>query len=99
MTGRDPLDPKRRDYEPPDYEYPVEGVAWTSGVGRAAGIYWLGGRCVIAGHGSPAESRLLERRALLIATLRFGPEPYERHRPGRAVRAMPPRAVLAALDG
>lgn len=97
MERRNPLDPTGRGYEPPDYEYPVEGVAWTAGVGRPAGIYWLDDRCIIAGHGSPAESWLLERRALLIATLRFEAEPYERHHPGRAVRAAPALEVLAAL--
>src|SRR5687768_13260916 len=46
------------------YEYPVRGLNWTAGVGQPAGIYWLEGRSLIAGHNSAAEDYLLRMGAI-----------------------------------
>lgn len=74
-----------RRYEKPKYEYPIHGLNWTAGVGQPAGIYWLNGQSVIAGHGSDAEKYLLSQGAVLIGTLRFTPDPLERSHRGRSV--------------
>lgn len=75
-------------------EFPIEGIAWSTGLGQPAGIYWLAGRCAIVGHGSPAEARLLGAGAVLIATLRFGPPSYETSHRGRTIQRVRPTAVL-----
>ena len=74
-----------RDYEGPKYELPVDDINWTAGAGRAAGVYWLNGASVIAAHDTPAEARLVEEGAVLVATLRFDPDPVERVHHGRVV--------------
>lgn len=81
----------------PGFEQYQDDINWTAGVGRPAGIYWLGGRCVMAAHGSQAEARLLGFGAVLVATLRFDPDPVERvHRRG-AVERVEPRHVAREL--
>jgi hypothetical protein len=67
-----------RDYRSPEYEHPIHDINWTSGVGRPAGVYWLDGTIAIAEHESAAEQRLLDRGGVLVATLRFDADPYER---------------------
>lgn len=83
-------------YEAPKYEYPIDDINWTTGVGRPAGVYWLAGRSIIAAHDSAAESVLLEQGAILIATLRFDRDPLETvHRDGSIERV---RAHNAAAE-
>lgn len=83
-----------RDYEKPKYEQPVDDINWTAGVGQPAGMYWLDGRVVMAAHGSPAEARLLDTGAALVATLRFDADPLERvHRTGHVTRVAAARAA------
>lgn len=87
----------KKDDVSPKYEHPVDDINWTAGVGRPAGIYWLAGRSVIAGHGTAAEQNLLDRGAVLIATLRFDADPLERSHAGRIVERVHP-GVLVRLD-
>lgn len=89
------IDLKEEDIKP-KYEHPVDDINWTAGVGQPAGIYWLEGRSVIAGHGTRAESRLLDLGAILIATLRFDPDPLERSHPGRVIERVDPRVYVIA---
>jgi hypothetical protein len=89
------LDP-RKEYEAPKYEHPVDDINWTAGVGQPAGVYWLGGESRLAAHESAAERYLLEQGAILIATLRFDPDPAESvHRSGRVERISAAGAVAA----
>jgi hypothetical protein len=67
------------------YEYDLD---WVGAAGRPAGIYWLDGRVELAVHQSPAEDRLLARGAVLVATLRFDPDPLEQSHAGRPVERM-----------
>lgn len=87
----------RRKPGDPGFEYYQDDINWTAGAGQPAGIFWLGGRCVLAAHGSAAEERLLGVGAVLVATLRFEPDPLERvHRRGsvRRVSAGEARSFL-----
>ncbi|HEX6309379.1 MAG TPA: hypothetical protein VFZ69_14380 [Longimicrobiales bacterium] len=78
----------------PGFEQYQDDINWTAGIGRPAGIYWLAGRCVMATHGSAAEERLLGVGAVLVATLRFDPDPLERvHRSGTVERRAARRAA------
>ncbi|CAN5641061.1 hypothetical protein BH23GEM9_BH23GEM9_06690 [soil metagenome] len=78
---------KSKKYEAHPYEFPVEHINWTAGVGQPAGLYWLGGRIVMAPHESPAEEALLLAGALPVATLRFDADPVETvHRTGSVDR-------------
>jgi hypothetical protein len=88
---------KAKKYEAPKYEHPIDDINWTAGVGKPAGVYWLDGRSVIAAHDSAAESALLERGAILIATLRFDRDPLESRHPGRVVEALSAHAAAALL--
>jgi len=89
----------KKDYVPPKYEHPIDDINWTAGVGRPAGIYWLHGKSVIAGHGTAAEERLLDRGAILIATLRFDPDPLERTHRGRVVERVKAHRLVANFNG
>lgn len=84
-------------YERPEYEYPIRGLNWTAGVGQPAGMYWLDGRTLIAGHGSLAEDYLLAMGAIHIGTLRFDADPLERSHPGRVVDTIPASAFAARV--
>jgi hypothetical protein len=91
------LDP-RKEYEAPKYEHPVDDINWTAGVGQPAGVYWLDGQSRLAAHESAAERYLLEQGAILIATLRFDPDPVEAvHRSGRVERVSATDAYAACL--
>jgi hypothetical protein len=68
------------------FEYPIHGLSWTAGCGAPAGIYWLGGRSIIAAHGSSAEGHLIELGAILMATLRFDGPAYDCSHAGRRVQ-------------
>lgn len=73
--------------EDPGFEQYQDDINWTAGVGQPAGIFWLGGRCVMAAHESAAEERLLGLGAVLVGTLRFGADPVETvHRRGTVER-------------
>lgn len=73
--------------EDPGFEHYQDDINWTAGVGRPAGIFWLGGRCVMATHESAAEERLFELGAVLVGTLRFDADPRETvHRTGQVER-------------
>jgi hypothetical protein len=78
----------------PDYELPIAGSAWSTSVELGAGIYFLDGRTHVAGHRSPAERALLERGALLIASLRFDRDLIERAHPARPIRVLDLREAL-----
>lgn len=67
----------RRKPEDPGFEHYQDDINWTAGVGQPAGIFWLGGRCVMAAHESAAEERLLDLGAVLVGTLRFDGDPVE----------------------
>jgi hypothetical protein len=58
-------------YERAKYEFPIEGIAHYRKADAPAGVYMLGGRWHLAAHDSLEELLLLERGALLIATLTF----------------------------
>jgi hypothetical protein len=88
---------KPKKYEAAKYEHPVDDINWTAGVGCPAGVYWLDGRSVIAAHESEAESALLERGAILVATLRFDRDPLESLHHGRTVERVSARAAASAL--
>ncbi|CAN5764378.1 hypothetical protein BH23GEM10_BH23GEM10_04260 [soil metagenome] len=76
---------------------PIDDINWTAGVGQPAGMYWLDGRTAIAAHDSPAEARLVDAGAVLVATLRFDPDPVERvHRSGSVRRVSAPAAARLA---
>ncbi|CAN5864883.1 hypothetical protein BH23GEM3_BH23GEM3_09250 [soil metagenome] len=81
------------------YELPVSGSAWTKSVELGAGIFFLAGRTHVAGHSSAAEGELLARGAMLIATLRFRPDPLEASHPERAVRALGTGAAVNRFGG
>ena len=87
-----------RRYEKPKYEYPIRGLNWTAGVGQPAGIYWLNGESVIAGHSSDAEAYLLTEGAVLVATLRFDADPLEKTHRGRTVERVRPRRLVQPLE-
>ena len=71
--------------EKPKSELIVRQIAWSRGSDQPAGIFWLEGRCVMAGHGTAAESGFLEAGAIPVATLAFEPDPREGRRPGAVV--------------
>jgi hypothetical protein len=83
-----------KEYEKPEYEYPIHGLNWTAGIGQPAGIYWLNGACVIAAHHSAAEQYLLQIGAILVATLRFDADPLERSHAGRPIQKVEPRELV-----
>ena len=88
----------RRRPEDPGFELFQDDINWTAGVGQPAGIFWLGGRCVMAAHDTPAEQRLLERGAVLVGTLRFDADPLETvHRSGTVERMPAARASRELL--
>lgn len=88
----------RRLPEDPGFEQYQDEVNWTEGIGRPAGVFWLGSRCVMAAHGTAAEERLLDMGAVLVATLRFDADPLERvHRSGRVERMGALRAAREYL--
>jgi hypothetical protein len=84
-------------YEKPEYEYPIHGLNWTAGIGQPAGIYWLNGECLIAAHCSDAEQYLLSMGAILVATLRFEADPFERSHAGHQVQKVEPRELVTRV--
>jgi hypothetical protein len=74
-------------------EFEQHEISWTTGVGRPAGIYWLAGRPLIAAHDSPGEARLLAAGAVLVATLRFDPDPLDSVQHGRTVERVSARSA------
>lgn len=85
----------------PDYEFPIEGRAWTQGALPSAGVYLLDGDCHIVARHGPAALELESRGALLFALVRFDADPGEAAPGGRSVRALDVREALArfALPG
>lgn len=94
----------------PDYEFPVEGRAWTHGGLPEAGVFFLQGDCHIVARNGPAALALEERGALLVALVRFDGRSREDASPGHAVRplgldeavarfAAAPRGELQAARG
>ena len=57
----------------PDYEFPIDHLAHREKADAPAGVYLLDGTWHLAAHDSAAEARLLDRGALLVATLTFTP--------------------------
>ncbi len=76
------------------YEYPVEWINHTEGVACPAGIYLLDGAVRLAARHSAAEASLLQAGALYVATLCFGPLPFERRFRGRSVQAASPARLV-----
>lgn len=85
--------------EKPEYEIPVEGVAWTRGAGHPAGVFLLDGRCYFVARGSPAEEVLADRGALHVANVKFDAEPLERSHTGREVRSLSAGEAARLLAG
>ncbi len=83
----------------PKYELPVPGSAWATKVELGAGIYFLEGRTYVAGHSSPAEQRLLERGAFLLASLRFERELLEGSHPDCTVQPLDTRQAVMHFGG
>ena len=84
---------ERRTPGDPGFEQYQDDINWTDGAGRPAGIFWLGGRCVMAAHDTEAEEHLLGLGAVLVGTLRFDADPVETvHRTGRVERIRISRA-------
>lgn len=83
----------RRRPEDPGFEHYQDDVSRTIGVGQPAGIFWLAGRIMMAGHDTAAEDRLLGMGAVLVGTLRFDADPLETvHRTGVVERMRADRA-------
>lgn len=71
-----------------EYEFPVEGRAWTQGALPSAGVYYLAGDChIVARHGEAARE-LEERGALLVALVRFDGRSAEDAAPSHPVRPL-----------
>ncbi len=87
------------EYEDPQYFYPIGWINQTEGPGQPAGIYMLDGSIRLAARHSLAERSLLEAGALYIATVVFGPSPFEARFPGHPVQAVAPRALVAWCAG
>jgi hypothetical protein len=58
-------------YQRAKYEFPIEGIARHRKADAPAGIYLLDGAWHLAAHDSLEEFLLVERGALLVATLTF----------------------------
>jgi hypothetical protein len=86
-------------YEKPDYEFPVHDVRRAGAIGQPAGIYWFEGQSTIVAYDSAAEQRLIDQGAVLVATLRFDPDPLERSHVGRDVRRLNDAAALRQFAG
>lgn len=78
----------------PDYEFPIEGRAWTQGALPSAGVYLLEGDCHIVARHGPAALELESRGALLFALVRFDADPGEARPAGRSVRSLDVREAL-----
>ena len=72
-----------------DYEWPIDHLANREKADAPAGVYLLDGTWHLAAHDSPAEERLLDRGALLVATLTFTPPARPLH-----VSEISARAIL-----
>jgi hypothetical protein len=79
----------------PEYEFPIEGRAWTQGALPTAGVYLLGGDCHIVARQGPAALELESRGALLFALVRFDADPRETAAAGRAIRPLDLREAVA----
>jgi len=80
--------------EDPEYQYPIESIDHTDGVGRPAGIYLLDGIVRLAARWSAGERALQQAGAIYVATLCFERSPYERTRPGAVVERVAAGALL-----
>ena len=79
----------------PDYEYPIEGRAWTSGGLLTAGVFFLDGDCHIVSRHGPAALDLEERGALLVALVRFDRGASEGTPPAGSIRPLDLREAVA----
>jgi hypothetical protein len=79
----------------PKYVFPYQIPAFATGAPPAAGVYYLDGRCHVAGETSHEEADLLERGALRIATVRFDGGGGEVVPPDRVLRSMDLREALS----
>jgi hypothetical protein len=73
--------------------------SWISSIELGAGIYLLDGRTHMAGHSSPAERALLERGAMLVASVRFDRDPHERYHDAHSVRLLEAEEAIGWLTG
>jgi hypothetical protein len=78
----------------PKYVFPYHIPAFATGAPPVAGVYYLDGRCHVAGELSPQEADLLERGAIRIATVRFDGGGGEVVAPDRVLRSMNLREAL-----
>jgi hypothetical protein len=79
-------------FQRPKYEFPVEGIRRTAGVGQPAGLFLLDGDLHVVARWSAAEADLLERGAIHFANLRFD------HEAVGESRAWPPVRPLGAAS-
>lgn len=84
-------------YQKPKYEFPVEWRDWCTGAGQPATLLWYAGRTWLAGIGSHAESVLLSRGAVPVATLRFDGDPLETVHAHAVVERIAPCALVRRL--
>ena len=87
------MESERRKARGPGYEQFEDDINWTAGVGKPAGVYWMNGRTVIAGHDTAAEEHLLLAGAVLVATLLFERDPREGFVRGHAVERRAARHI------
>jgi hypothetical protein len=85
----------RMDSIAPKFVVPYQIPSYARGVPPAAGVYFLDGSCHVAGERTAFESHLVERGAVLIATVRFDGGGGEVVPPGGLLRAIDLREALA----
>jgi hypothetical protein len=81
-----------------DQETPLFGYDWSAGIGQPAGLFWLEGRCIVAGLGTRAEAYLTTRGAVPVGRLHFGRDPLEGRVPGARVTPVVASRVADAAD-
>ena len=79
----------------PEYEFPIEGRAWTRGELPTAGVFFLDGDCHIVAQHGPAALDLEERGALLVALVRFDRDVREGRSSGASIRPLDLQEAVA----
>lgn len=72
----------------PEYEFPIEGRAWTRSELPTAGVFFLDGDCHIVAQRGPAATELEERGALLVALVRFDQDALEGRPSQSSIRSL-----------
>jgi hypothetical protein len=81
-----------------DQETPLFGYDWSAGIGQPAGLFWLEGRCIVAGLDTRAEAYLITRGAVPVGRLHFGRDPAEGTVPRAHVAPVAAARLAAASD-